>query len=152
MKIFEMILVGLALEILASPVMADPQAATVCEIVLSPAKYNDRELQIQARVESDGMHWLLLVDDHCPKLGLNFSYSARFAGSKDEKLIHQQVFLSPPLGTAYKDLNGLFSGKFMLDLGNPHPSERYKFVVETTRNLTVKQRPTKRLSPFSELR
>jgi hypothetical protein len=126
--------------------------ATICKITQKPQDFSGQPVRVRAYLDSDGLDWILLKDDNCPKNGINLEFSEGEAKSASFKKIQNFVFYQEPSGTQYKDIYANFLGKFYWNPGSPDLHQRFVFTVDRVDNLSMSHRSEKRESPFSELR
>jgi hypothetical protein len=125
-----------------------PTPTSVCELARQPQSFDHRTVQVVGYMESDGLEWLQLKDDKCPREAVNIDYSPNFSGSPQAQKISNTIFHTPPLGTAYKDIRGTFIGDYTWKAGTPPDS---KVVIHEVRDLNISPLKKKRASPFPEL-
>jgi hypothetical protein len=94
----------------AAPAQAPLNAirTTVCAVVASPRTYSGKVISITGRVESDGTHGSMVVDDRCIELGIGLTAHNRYRG---EETLASALGRRYP-GTIDKTINAIVIGTF----------------------------------------
>jgi hypothetical protein len=122
--------IGLALLFFLSG-SSSPSADDVdfCRLVQDPAAFDGRNVTFTARVESDGVHGMILVDPHC-KLAMDIDITN--TGDAIDRL--DDVVMSGSPGTLDKTVTARWAGIFQRTKGRP------KLMVESIGDITVDPR------------
>jgi hypothetical protein len=84
-----------------------PISTTLCSVAAAPSKYNGKQVNFIAYVQSDGMHGTWLSDPACPNLAIDPD-SSNSEQSWSE--IHKLIWKTGPPGTIDKTIRANFSG------------------------------------------
>ncbi|MGN6481054.1 hypothetical protein [Luteibacter sp.] len=97
-----------------------------CDVVKEPKIYSGRHVVFTARVESDGVHGMVLVDPHCEGA---MDIDITNAGNATDRL--NDVVMSGSPGTLDKTVTARWTGIFQRTKGRP------KLMVESIENISV---------------
>jgi hypothetical protein len=78
---------------------AGPTSATVCELRSHPEKYLEKTVRVHGRIDGNGMDITIIMDLHCPKVGLElvgYGAVARTPNAmKMSKVLYQNSWIKP---------------------------------------------------------
>jgi hypothetical protein len=124
-----------------------PVPATVCALVRDPGQFRYRSIKTNARIESDGFEWALLVDDYkCPMDGIELRFSKEFRYKPEAALINNNLRRGE--GTSYTDIRGTFVGRLSPDRDT---QSKFYFMINDTEAVQVNHLAERRKSPFPGL-
>jgi hypothetical protein len=101
-----------ALAISSYATAAMPIVTSVCDIVAQPERYANKLVKVAVAVESDGMHYTVLIDRTCPKLGLTPEFPDTEPRHPALDALQNAIYGQGRPGTLDKDVSAVFVGKF----------------------------------------
>lgn len=120
------------------PVARIPEPVSICAMIAAPEKFKDKLVVFNAPIESDGMHFTLLMDESCHR-GIVLNWDRSAPPPEADRIL--DAIWQPWPSTMNKKIFGRFTGRLRFDQSN----ERWPYVFDITRiddlKIWIGQRP-----------